>query len=68
MQTDLNMNTSNNGYSLTSLVFFITYTVFQIPATAIIRTIGPRFFLSSIVFLWGVIVVVSTIGLELPIV
>ncbi|KAI9372451.1 major facilitator superfamily domain-containing protein [Aspergillus egyptiacus] len=57
MQEDLNMNASNNGYSLTSLVFFISYTIFQIPATVIIRKIGPRLFLSSIVFLWGVIVV-----------
>jgi MFS family permease len=65
MQTDLGMNTSNNGYSLTSLVFFITYTIFQIPATAIIRKLGPRLFLSCIVFLWGVVVVVSATGFEL---
>ncbi|KAL2827976.1 major facilitator superfamily domain-containing protein [Aspergillus cavernicola] len=58
MQTDLNMNALNNGYSVTSLVFFfITYTVFQIPATVIIRKLGPRIFLSAIVVLWGVIVI-----------
>ena len=55
MQPDLNMNASNNGYSVTSLVFFITYTIFQIPATVIIRKLGPRIFLSAIVVLWGVI-------------
>ncbi|BCS25373.1 uncharacterized protein APUU_50084A [Aspergillus puulaauensis] len=55
MQPDLNMNASNNGYSITSLVFFITYTIFQIPATVIIRKLGPRIFLSAIVLLWGVI-------------
>ncbi|KAL4966538.1 major facilitator superfamily domain-containing protein [Aspergillus stella-maris] len=57
MQPDLNMNASNNGYSITSLVFFITYTVFQIPATVIIRKIGPRIFLSSIVFFWGAVMI-----------
>ncbi|KAJ5473248.1 hypothetical protein N7475_002814 [Penicillium sp. IBT 31633x] len=55
MQTALNMNQSNNGYSITSLVFFITYTIFQIPATVIIRKIGPRIFLSGIVLLWGAV-------------
>ncbi|KAL4926660.1 major facilitator superfamily domain-containing protein [Aspergillus undulatus] len=57
MQPDLNMNASNNGYSITSLVFFITYTVFQIPATVIIRKMGPRLFLSSIVFFWGAVMI-----------
>ncbi|CAI7575858.1 unnamed protein product [Penicillium bialowiezense] len=55
MQGDLDMNASNNGYSITSLLFFITYTIFQIPATVIIRKIGPRLFLSGIVLLWGAV-------------
>jgi hypothetical protein len=59
MQPDLNMNASNNGYSITSLVFFITYTIFQIPATVIIRKIGPRIFLSAIVMFWGAVMIVS---------
>ena len=54
------MNASNNGYSVTSLLFFITYTIFQIPATVIIRKLGPRIFLSAIVVLWGVIMLVRS--------
>ncbi|KAJ5699709.1 hypothetical protein N7536_002722 [Penicillium majusculum] len=57
MQGDLDMNASNNGYSITSLLFFITYTIFQIPATVIIRKIGPRLFLSGIVLLWGAVMI-----------
>lgn len=53
------MNAKNNGYSISSLVFFITYTVFQAPATVIIRKLGPRLFLSAIVLLWGVVMIVS---------
>ncbi|KAJ5394801.1 Major facilitator superfamily domain general substrate transporter [Penicillium crustosum] len=53
MQKELDMNASNNGYSITSLVFFVTYTLFQIPTTVIIRTLGPRIFLAGIVTLWG---------------
>ncbi|KAJ5757992.1 uncharacterized protein N7511_006686 [Penicillium nucicola] len=55
MQGDLNMNASNNGYSITSLVFFITYTIFQIPATVIIRKVGPRLFIAGIVLVWGAV-------------
>ncbi|CAG8104179.1 unnamed protein product [Penicillium olsonii] len=55
MQGDLKMDATNNGYSITSLVFFITYTIFQIPATVIIRKIGPRLFLSGIVLFWGAV-------------
>ena len=58
MQADLKMNEENNAYSISSLVFFITYTVFQIPATAIIRKVGPRLFISTIVLLWGAVMIV----------
>ncbi|KAJ5692551.1 hypothetical protein N7462_001974, partial [Penicillium macrosclerotiorum] len=57
MQDDLKMDSANNGYSISSLVFFITYTIFQIPATAIIRKLGPRTFISTIVLLWGAVMI-----------
>ncbi|KAL4862340.1 hypothetical protein BDV12DRAFT_45709 [Aspergillus spectabilis] len=40
-------------YSTMVLVFFVTYIVFQPLATAVIRKIGPRIFISSIVMTWG---------------
>ncbi|KAL3454967.1 major facilitator superfamily domain-containing protein [Aspergillus heterothallicus] len=40
-------------YSIMVLVFFVTYIVFQPLATALIRRIGPRIFLSTIVITWG---------------
>ncbi|KAL2859833.1 major facilitator superfamily domain-containing protein [Aspergillus lucknowensis] len=40
-------------YSIVILVFFITYVVCQPVATAIIRKIGPRIFITSIVLTWG---------------
>lgn len=42
-------------YSVVTLVFFITYTVLQPPATVLCRKIGPRVFLSSITFAWGIV-------------
>ncbi|OJJ54955.1 hypothetical protein ASPSYDRAFT_34775 [Aspergillus sydowii CBS 593.65] len=42
-----------NVSSIMVLVFFVTYIVFQPLATAIIRKIGPRTFISSIVMTWG---------------
>ncbi|RDL40750.1 Uncharacterized protein BP5553_00729 [Venustampulla echinocandica] len=53
MQVELDMNAKNNGYTLVSLVFFLTYTIFQAPATVLIRKLGPRSFLAAIVVFWG---------------
>lgn len=43
----------DNRYSIIVLVFFITYVLLQPPATVVLRKVGPRIFLPSIVILWG---------------
>lgn len=43
--------------STIALVFFITYVIFQPPATVLCRKIGPRIFLSFITTAWGVVMV-----------
>ena len=53
------MNAINNAYTIVSLVFFFPYAIFQPPATVSIRKIGPRIFLTCIVFGWGVVMIVS---------
>ncbi|PTU17938.1 hypothetical protein P175DRAFT_0535681 [Aspergillus ochraceoroseus IBT 24754] len=40
-------------YSTMVLVFFVTYIVFQPVSTGLIRRIGPRIFISTIVMTWG---------------
>lgn len=40
-------------YSTITLAFFPTYIVFELPATVLIRWIGPRLFLSSITMTWA---------------
>ncbi|CAL3966783.1 hypothetical protein PZA11_003270 [Diplocarpon coronariae] len=40
-------------YSVITLIFFITYTIFQAPGTILCRKIGPRIFLSIITLAWG---------------
>jgi MFS family permease len=44
-------------YSVVTLVFFTTYIVFQPPSTVIIRYLGPRVHLSTIVTLWGAVMI-----------
>jgi len=54
------MITKVNGvdrYSVITLMFFITYTIFQPPGTLLCRKIGPRVFLSAITFLWGCVMI-----------
>lgn len=54
------MNAHNNAYTIVSVVFFFTYTIFQAPATILIRFFGPRIFLSAIVLFWGATMIVSS--------
>ena len=58
MSKDLHLN-QESRYSILVLVFFITYTLSQVPSNAIVRCIGTRWFLPTLILLWGV----TTIGL-----
>ncbi|KAK0649424.1 major facilitator superfamily domain-containing protein [Cercophora newfieldiana] len=51
MQQELKL--VGNQYNIISLVFFVTYIVFQPPSTVIVRKIGPRIHLAAITILWG---------------
>ncbi|KAF1985521.1 MFS general substrate transporter [Aulographum hederae CBS 113979] len=44
-------------YSIITLVFFITYIVFQPPSTVIVRRLGPRIHLGTITVVWGGIMI-----------
>ncbi|PNS21545.1 hypothetical protein CAC42_904 [Sphaceloma murrayae] len=57
MNVELRMDARNNGYSITTLVFFISYILCQPPATVLTRKIGPRIFLSALAFGWGVVMI-----------
>ncbi|RVX66072.1 hypothetical protein B0A52_10006 [Exophiala mesophila] len=56
MNVELELN-EGFRYSTIALVFFITYTLCQPPATLLCRKIGPRPFLSAICFAWGVVMI-----------
>lgn len=55
MLTDLDL--VGTRYSVVTLVFFITYILFQPPSTVIIRKVGPRMFLSTITLCWGAVMI-----------
>lgn len=42
-----------SNQSIITLVFFITYILFQPPSTVIVRALGPRVHLALITLLWG---------------
>lgn len=44
-------------YSIASLVFFITYTLFQPPATVVTHKLTPRIFLPSLCVAWGIVMI-----------
>ena len=47
-----------NFKSIILLTFFAPFVAFQFPASILVRKIGPRYFLASIVFAWGIVVLV----------
>lgn len=55
MGTDLKL--TGDRYSLIVLLFFITYVALQPPATVVLRKLGPRTFLPSIVVIWGAVMI-----------
>lgn len=46
-----------NRYSIVTLLFFVTYTVFQPPATVIVRAVGPRVHLAAVTVSWGAVMI-----------
>ncbi|EXJ89876.1 hypothetical protein A1O3_02943 [Capronia epimyces CBS 606.96] len=56
MTVDLHLNVGYR-YSLVALVLFITYVVFQPPATLLTRKLGPRFLLPALCLCWGIIMI-----------
>jgi MFS family permease len=56
MRKDLRLDIGER-YSIITLMFFIPYVLFQPVATALMRKIGPRIFLSAITLLWGIVMI-----------
>ncbi|KAL8869584.1 MAG: hypothetical protein Q9174_004167 [Haloplaca sp. 1 TL-2023] len=54
MTVELNLRTTNpDRYSVITLVFFLTYVIFQPPTTILTRFFGPRIWLATLTLLWG---------------
>ncbi|GAA5937716.1 uncharacterized protein JCM15063_002095 [Sporobolomyces koalae] len=52
MAKDLKL-TVGERYSIITLIFFVPYIIFELPAALLSRKIGPRALLSTITILWG---------------
>lgn len=55
MTTDLNF--PPNGLSVATSVFYATYVAFETPATVLLRSLRPSFFIPGIVIVWGGVVI-----------
>lgn len=54
MQDDFNI--TSNQYSVIVLIFFVSYTIFEIPSNMVLVRVKPSIYLSSLAVVWGVIV------------
>ncbi|KAK4508318.1 hypothetical protein PRZ48_002056 [Zasmidium cellare] len=53
MTDDLGMD--SNQYSISLVVFFITYVLFEVPSNLILAKTRPSIFLATIMTLWGIV-------------
>lgn len=56
MNTDLHFNIGDR-YSIALLVFFITYFLFEMPTTLLLRPVGPKRLLNGLAISWGAVMV-----------
>lgn len=54
MNEDLRFDVGDR-YSIALLVFFVTYFLFEMPTTLILRPVGPRLLLNGLVLSWGLV-------------
>lgn len=54
MNEDLRFDIGDR-YSIALLVFFITYFLFELPTTLVLRPIGPKMLLNGLVLSWGTV-------------
>ncbi|KAI0144491.1 major facilitator superfamily domain-containing protein [Xylariaceae sp. FL1272] len=55
LQDDLNL--TSNQYSITLVVFFVGYVIFEIPSNMVLARTRPSRFLPTIMFLWGIVTI-----------
>jgi MFS family permease len=56
MNEDLHFNIGDR-YSIALLVFFITYFLFELPTTLLLRPLTPKFLLNGLAVSWGVVMI-----------
>ncbi|KAH8673477.1 major facilitator superfamily MFS-1 [Xylariales sp. PMI_506] len=54
---DVELKLVGDRYSVITLVFFVSYVLFQPPSTVLARKIGPRIHLATITILWGALMI-----------
>ncbi|RJE23921.1 MFS transporter [Aspergillus sclerotialis] len=55
LEDDLNM--AGHQYNIALFVFFIPYILFEVPSNVILKKVKPSWWLSGIMFAWGIITV-----------
>ncbi|RAO71446.1 uncharacterized protein BHQ10_007458 [Talaromyces amestolkiae] len=56
MQTDLAL--TSNQYSISLVVFFIGYVIFEVPSNLVLSRSRPSYFLPAIMIIWGALTII----------
>jgi MFS family permease len=59
METDLNLH--GNRYNVALSVFFVTYSLFEIPSNVVLKIMKPSHWIAIMMFIWGTIMTLTGI-------
>lgn len=51
LEKDLKMK--GNKYNVATMVYYVSYVVFEVPSNLLIKHVAPSTYISSLVFCWG---------------
>jgi hypothetical protein len=55
MTTDLNMPAKSLQYNTAVTLFFVPYTLLEIPSNIILKKLRPSYWMATLLFCWGLV-------------
>jgi hypothetical protein len=55
MTTDLHMSSTSLKYNTAVTIFFVPYTLLEVPSNIILKKMRPSYWMATLMFFWGLV-------------
>jgi hypothetical protein len=55
MTTDLKMSSTSLKYNTAVTIFFVPYTLLEVPSNIILKKLRPSYWMATLMFFWGLV-------------